>query len=475
MSHRLFTFHRVTTAIYVRLSRDPGQTELAVRRQRADCEQLCKAKQWAPTRVYEDNDVSAYSGKKRPAYEQLLADIKNGDIDRVVAWHPDRLHRNNRELEDFIDILDAAQCPVHTVTAGPYDLATPEGRLVARIVGSVARKESEDKSRRIARKHLELAEAGRGHVGGTRPFGYNLERGPDGHVRFVVNEPEATVVRDLMDRFLAGESGTSLIRDLVARGVPTASGGQWRHVTLRTILTSATIAGQRTHRGQIVAVGDWPAIVTPEQVRAAAAIYLANSSAGTRRRESSPLAGLLVCGLCGARMYAGEIVKGVRKFRCQRPPVGCGRVTITRQILEDIVVEAVIQAAESPKLARIVKNGQRTRIKAAKDAEEAEAQLAELAAAYADKIISMAEWKVARDRIQQRIDAAAGITAAASPAANIRTIIGDAPLRDKWPSLNPGQRRAVCATFINTITVAPWTRNGRPRFDIDRVDIDWRG
>ena len=47
---------------------------------------------------------------------------------------------------------------VVSVTAGDYDLDTPEGRLVARITGSVARKESEDRARRVARKHREKAE-----------------------------------------------------------------------------------------------------------------------------------------------------------------------------------------------------------------------------------------------------------------------------------------------------------------------------
>ena len=62
------------------------------------------------------------------------------------------------------------------MTAGEFDLCTPEGRLTARIVGSVARKESEDKSRRIRRKHVELAKAGKVSGGGRRPFGFESDR-----------------------------------------------------------------------------------------------------------------------------------------------------------------------------------------------------------------------------------------------------------------------------------------------------------
>jgi DNA invertase Pin-like site-specific DNA recombinase len=43
--------------------------------------------------------------------------------------------------------------------SGDLDLSTHEGQLMARITGAVARKESDDKSRRIQRKHQELAHA----------------------------------------------------------------------------------------------------------------------------------------------------------------------------------------------------------------------------------------------------------------------------------------------------------------------------
>jgi site-specific DNA recombinase len=36
-------------------------------------------------RVYPDNDVSAYSGRRRPQWERLNADIAAGLID-AIAW-----------------------------------------------------------------------------------------------------------------------------------------------------------------------------------------------------------------------------------------------------------------------------------------------------------------------------------------------------------------------------------------------------
>jgi site-specific DNA recombinase len=91
----------------------------------------------------------------------MLAAVEDGVLDAIVTWHNDRLHRSPRELEAFIDLVERRGVRVAVVTGGDYNLTTPEGRFRARIVGAVARKESEDRSRRVRRKHLELAEQGR--------------------------------------------------------------------------------------------------------------------------------------------------------------------------------------------------------------------------------------------------------------------------------------------------------------------------
>ncbi len=65
--------------------------------------------------------------------------------------------------------MERTRVHLAVVTGGDYDLTSPDGRLSARIVGAVARKESEDRSRRVRRKHLELAEQGKpaGQLGWT--------------------------------------------------------------------------------------------------------------------------------------------------------------------------------------------------------------------------------------------------------------------------------------------------------------------
>src|SRR5262249_13640253 len=147
--------------------------------------------------VYIDRDISAYSGRRRPSYDRMVDDLKNGIRDAVVVVDQDRLTRHVRELEDFISLADANGIALASVS-GEIDLSTSDGRFRARIMGSVARQESEKKSERIQRQRDQAARLGR-FGGGPRRYGYEN----DG---VTVRRDEAKVVRDIARRLLAGES-----------------------------------------------------------------------------------------------------------------------------------------------------------------------------------------------------------------------------------------------------------------------------
>ena len=91
-----------TAAIYVRISSDPKGERAGVQRQRTDCERLAREFGHDDLRLYEDNDVSAISGKTRPAFEQMLGDVAGGQVATVVVWAVDRLYRRLSDLERIV-------------------------------------------------------------------------------------------------------------------------------------------------------------------------------------------------------------------------------------------------------------------------------------------------------------------------------------------------------------------------------------
>jgi site-specific DNA recombinase len=208
-------------AVYCRISDDREGAGLGVARQEADCRALAKVRGWDVLEVFIDNDLSAYSGKVRPDYRRLLSGMKAREFDAVVTWHTDRLHRSPSELEEFITICESAGVRVETVQAGIVDLSTSSGRMVARVLGSAARFESDQKSDRIKRKALEAAQGGKPWGGSDRPFGFEADR-------VTIRESEAAIIRDLATRFLAGESLSSLCKWLAENNITTTRGGAWK-------------------------------------------------------------------------------------------------------------------------------------------------------------------------------------------------------------------------------------------------------
>jgi DNA invertase Pin-like site-specific DNA recombinase len=120
-------------AIYARISSDQDGRGLGVRRQLEDCRKLAADRGWLVAEEYVDNDISAYSGKTRPAYERMLADLADGTRDAVIVYNLDRLHRRPIELEAFAALCErVGVTSVATVTAD-IDLGNDDGLFMARM------------------------------------------------------------------------------------------------------------------------------------------------------------------------------------------------------------------------------------------------------------------------------------------------------------------------------------------------------
>src|SRR5690348_9505206 len=143
---------RSAVAVYARISQDREGDGLGVTRQVDDCRAEAERRGWTIAEVYIDDDVSAYSGKRRPAYEQMLSDLTDGLRDAVIVWHIDRLHRRPIELEQFVATCTRAGVNDVVTLHGTFDLGSGDGLLVARLLSAVAANESDAKRRRGRRK-----------------------------------------------------------------------------------------------------------------------------------------------------------------------------------------------------------------------------------------------------------------------------------------------------------------------------------
>lgn len=318
-------------AIYARISLDRSEGE-GVARQLADCRQLCAERGWEVTGEYVDNDVSAFRKRRRPEWQRLMGELDQ--YDALVAYHPDRLYRLTRDLEDLIDALEDSGVMVATVKAGDMDLATASGRMVARMLGAAARHESERMAERVRRAKVERATQGRPAGGGKRPTGLDA-------TRTRLHTREAQMLRQVAANLVAGASWTGEVRRLNAEGWTTTTGAAWTVGTLRRTLTNPYVAGLRTYKGQIMGDASWPPIIDRDTFDTLCARI--GQPQGPRRAGSHLLTGHIRCGRCGRRMYANNTRTGWT-YRCPKQQAstgqGCGQ-TIMRDPTDRLVLDTV--------------------------------------------------------------------------------------------------------------------------------------
>ena len=130
------------TAIYVRVSS----------KHQDHASQLPDLERWVAAH---DGEVAWYRDKftgktmDRPGMEKLLAELRAGQVERIVVWRLDRLGRTTRGLCQLFDELGERKVDLVSLKDG-FSLASPAGRLHARILASVAEYETEIRAERVA-------------------------------------------------------------------------------------------------------------------------------------------------------------------------------------------------------------------------------------------------------------------------------------------------------------------------------------
>jgi site-specific DNA recombinase len=483
-------------AVYCRISRvrrkDGKEETLGVERQEPPCRELAARKGWEVAEVYTDNDLSAYSGKRRPAYEEMLKAVRDGRVQAILAWDADRLTRQPVENEQIIDLADRYGIQLATVR-GEYDLATSSGRLHFRLKGAIARAESEQRAERLKLKYDQLAAAGEVKNAGIRAFGY--ER--DG---VTVRIDEAVVLQDAARRMVAGDSARAILADFDRRGIRTPTGKPWSATSLRRVLTSPRVAGLRQHRGEVVGEASWPAILDRPVWEQVCAIY----GDPTRKRGGHPYSylltgGLARCGRCATILDDGTVAAdgapliawpSERKpgYSCPDPRRGgCYGVFQLAEPLEAHVADAVLSALAGPGLDRARRagggNDQETRrLAAQRDADKAALDRA-ANAHFLERTLTYGQYLHVRDELLARIQRAEAELARRHGTDALVGLPSDPEaLRAEWDDdtrTSVDRRRAILRACLDAVIVLPVGTAGQPGrfgkvFNPDRVELVWK-
>ena len=271
--------------IYVRESLDRYGDERAVDRFEQQCRQLVKARGLrllavsAQAGLLRDNNERASSGNKGDGFAEVKRMLRARETNYVVIPVVDRFFRSLRDLEDVIDIcLETGAALV--AASGEIDLSHDQGRLVARLLTSVARAETERKGARQRAANEQAAAKGTRRTSVPRPFGWRAvyvadPKAEHGQRReFVIDQAEADAIRWAADALLGGGTVSAVMREWNRRGLRShQKGGQpFSRSSVTTILRNPRLARLSVYKDEIVGVGKWESILAEETWRAVDAL-----------------------------------------------------------------------------------------------------------------------------------------------------------------------------------------------------------
>ena len=456
-------------AVYCRISTDKVGAGINAAGQQADCRPLADSLGWTVGEVFTDNDISAYSGKPRPAYRRMLDAIRAGRVDAVLAWHTDRLHRSPTELEEYIGVCEPRSVPTHCVKAGPLDLTTPSGRLVARQLGAVARYEVEHMAERIRSQKAKATAAGQ-WTGGGRPFGYSR----DG---MALVSAEADAIKDGVRRVLAGESVYAITKAWQAT-VPPVRGGTWHAQNVHRVLTRPRNAGLAAHHGEVVGAGSWPAIVSEDEHRAVCAILKdpkRSTYSGVRSLKWVG-SGLYRCGRCGADLRSASASSrdgSLRRiYRCRTG----SHTNVNAERLDEFVLATVCEVLDREGAGLLPVADREATAELHAEANTLRARLDEVGDMLGDGELTRAQYARQRERIESKLDAVTEQLATTQTGSALDGVATAETPSAAFLAQTVARQRAVIDAIM-TVTILSAKPGRLPKgvaFDYSRVRIEPR-
>ena len=220
--------------LYIRVStEDQAREGFSLPEQEKRLRVMCEYKGYEIYKVYKDAGISAKTGNKRPAFEELLQDIKDKKCNTIVVLKLDRLTRSVYDWENIIKFLeennaylDCANDDINTTNAN--------GKMISRILMSVSQQEIERTSERTKVGLSGAIKAG--HIPARAPLGYK-------HVdRLLVPDP---LTKDIIIRIfnLYSEGCTYVKIAKIYNEEKVLGKTNWRDTTILKIISNEIYKG----------------------------------------------------------------------------------------------------------------------------------------------------------------------------------------------------------------------------------------
>ncbi|HEL1894305.1 TPA: recombinase family protein [Streptococcus suis] len=256
------------TGIYIRLSKERTETwrnkSQSLETQESLARAFAKEKGLTVTRCYIDYEYSG-TNFNRPAYQDMMDDLKKGIINCILIRDLSRLGRNYIEMGRLIDkVFPFMGVRFISINDNLDTLNGLEDKksFEVEIKNLVNDLYSKDISKKVTASHIQKAKQGY-VIAGFAPYGYQLRKHNGGN-RLLIDSVVQPIMADVFEKLLAGLSIKQVTKYLNQQNVATpmsyrqtgkvyrAEQGnrQWRSANLQRLVQNPAFYGsliQRRH------------------------------------------------------------------------------------------------------------------------------------------------------------------------------------------------------------------------------------
>lgn len=256
---------------------------------------LCDYKNYEVYKVYEDAGISA-KNMNRPAFQEMIQDIKDGKINKIIVYKLDRLTRSIKDLEEICTFLEENNCSLESMCED-INTSTANGKFFIRMLTILAQLEIERTSERT--KFGMVGAVKKGHFVGRPPIGYDkIDK------KLVINDIESEVIRRIFDLYIKGIAANAITKLL---NEEKALNRKWIPTLIDRILSNEIYIGNYVHRKTVSDeesqkfIGVAPAIIE-EEVFNIAQVQKQKNLKNYKRKQTYIFMQSIKCPKCGTIM-----------------------------------------------------------------------------------------------------------------------------------------------------------------------------
>lgn len=254
-------------AIYVRLSKEEEESS-SISNQIREGTQYAKLNGYTQDQIRIYNEGEGLKGstpiEKRPALNNLIKDVKDGQVQIVWTRKQSRITRKMKILEAFLEPMIENDIKLFMGDRGLLDLSQPTTKLMLQIFGAMDEFAPSSQSSETIRALRDNAREGK--VSGILPYGYTSD---ENKYPIIIKE-EQDIINKIFDLYLDGMGCQRIANYLNDNNIPTKyqsmvmenekliltknrkhrHGVIWQSSTIYGILNNTWYNGTRTYQNE---------------------------------------------------------------------------------------------------------------------------------------------------------------------------------------------------------------------------------